>query len=132
MKNLLSKFIGIALQSAGLTLLFATQSVAQPVAIALENLPANPEMRVITVNLEPGQASAPHRHNAHVFVYVLSGEVEMQVRGGPLRRLSAGDTFYESPSDIHQVSRNASDTQPAAFLVHMLKSEGAPVTVPAD
>ncbi len=90
------------------------------------------EMRIIEINLAPGQSSSPHRHNAHVFVYVLEGEVEMQVRGGPVVRLKPGDSFYESPDDIHQTSRNASSTAPAKFLVHMLKVAGAPTTVAVE
>jgi quercetin dioxygenase-like cupin family protein len=87
-------------------------------------------MRIVEVNLAPGQASSPHRHNAHVYVYVLQGEVEMQVRGGPIRRLKAGDTFYESPDDIHQVGRNVSASAPAKFLVHMIKKAGESASVP--
>ena len=90
------------------------------------------EMLILEVILAPGQASMPHRHNAHTFVYVLEGEVEMQVRGGPLLRLGPGGTFYESPADIHQVSRNASSTRPAKILVHLLKPAGTPVSIPAD
>lgn len=89
-------------------------------------------MRIIEIELAPGQASAPHRHNAHVYVYVLEGEIEMQVRGGPLTRLKPGETFYETPDDIHQVSRNVSTTQPAKFLVHMLKQAGVPASVSVD
>ena len=36
-----------------------------------------------TVTYPPGGASPPHRHDAHVFVYVLEGELIMQVQGGP-------------------------------------------------
>ena len=32
-----------------------------------------------------------------------SREVEMQVRGGTLRRLGPGQVFYESPEDVHTV-----------------------------
>ena len=88
------------------------------------------EMFIVEVNMEPGQASQPHRHNAHVYVYVLEGEVEMQVRGGELQKLGPGGVFFESPDDIHQVSRNASATEPAKILVHMVKKAGAPVSVP--
>lgn len=98
---------------------------------ALHALPAaleNQEMRIITINLVPGQESSPHRHNAHVFVTVLEGNIEMQVRGGPLTRLGPGDSFYESPDDIHQVSRNMSSTEPAKFIVHMLKTVGQAAT----
>jgi len=103
-----------------------------PTVIPIDTLESGQEMRIQTIDLAPGQASQPHRHNAHVFVYVLEGTVEMQVRGGPLMRLGPGEVFHENPDDIHQVSRNASDTEPAKFVVHMLKKQGAPVTVQVE
>ncbi len=117
---------------------FALSNTAQagesPLSKILE-LPTileNQEMRIIEVQLAPGEASPPHRHNAHVYVYMLEGEVEMQVKGGALKRLKPGDTFYESPEDIHQVGRNVSSTESARFLVHMIKEVGAPATVLVD
>jgi len=104
---------------------------AQVLNQPLPPLPANQEMLVLEVNLAPGQESDPHRHNAHVFVYVLEGLVNMQVAGGEVMTLGPGEMFYESPDDIHQVSKNASDTETAKFLVHILKTVDAPVTVPA-
>ena len=83
------------------------------------------EIEVITVNYAPGAVDAIHRHNAHAVVYVLDGEVEMQVHGGTLRRLGPGEVFYESPEDVHTVSRNASKTKPAKFVVFFIKSEGS-------
>jgi len=87
--------------------------------------------QVITVEYGPGMSSATHRHNAHIFLYVLEGSVLMQVEGGELKALGPGDTFYESPDDVHTVSRNASHTLPAKFLVFMLKDKGRPTAVPA-
>jgi quercetin dioxygenase-like cupin family protein len=89
------------------------------------------EVTMSTVTYAPGQSSAPHRHNAHVFVYVLSGKVVMQVTGGDEKHLGPGETFYETPSDIHSVSRNASATEPAKLLVVMLKEKGRPATTPS-
>ena len=83
------------------------------------------EAVVLEVVYPPGVASSSHRHNAYTFVYVLEGTVEMQVAGGKLQRLVAGQTFYESPSDIHSVSRNASDTEPAKILVFFIKMKNA-------
>ena len=103
---------------------------APPMIKPLHELGANQEMRVVEISLAPGQESAPHRHNAHVFVYVLEGTVNMQVTGGELVTLSAGEMFYENPDDIHSVSQNASATEPAKFLVHMIKTIGVPVTTP--
>ena len=88
------------------------------------------EIEVITVNYAPGAVDAIHRHDAHAVVYVLDGEVEMQVRGGTLRRLGPGQVFYESPEDVHTVSRNASKTKPAKFVVFFIKNEGAPILTP--
>ena len=98
----------------------------------LPSLPDNQEMRVLTIDVAPGQTSSPHRHNAHVFVYILSGSMNMQVEGGPLVQLFPGDMFYESPENIHAVSDNASLTEPAKFLVHIIKTIDAPVSVPVN
>ena len=94
----------------------------------LPELPENQEILVSEVTLAPGQESSPHRHNAHVFVYVLEGRVNMQVAGGELVALSPGEMFYENPDDIHMVSQNASDTESAKFLVYIIKTVGMPVT----
>jgi quercetin dioxygenase-like cupin family protein len=94
-----------------------------------KQLPESPgkEIEVITVNYAPGAVDAIHRHNAHAVVYVLEGEIEMQVRGGMLQQLGPGQIFYESPEDVHTVSRNASKTKPAKFLVFFIKNEKAPI-----
>jgi len=88
------------------------------------------EGMMLTVEYPPGGSSASHRHNANTFVYVLEGSVVMQVAGGPEQTLTVGQTFYESPTDIHTVSRNASASKPAKILVFFVKEQGAPVTVP--
>lgn len=95
-----------------------------------KELAGNPGQEVLmsTVTYPPGGASPPHRHDAQVFVYVLEGELIMQVQGGPSVTLKPGETFYESPSDVHSVSANASQTAPAKFLVFIIKNKGAPTT----
>jgi quercetin dioxygenase-like cupin family protein len=90
------------------------------------------EALVITVEHVPGGSNASHRHNAHAFVYVLEGSVVMQLKGGEPVTLKAGQSFYEGPDDVHIVDRNASATQPAKFLVVMIKNKGAPALVPAQ
>jgi quercetin dioxygenase-like cupin family protein len=87
---------------------------------------------LLTVELEPGAESAPHRHNANTFVYVIEGTIVMQVKGGEAVTLKAGQTFYESPTDIHTVSKNASTTERAKFVVFMVKDVGVPASVPVN
>jgi quercetin dioxygenase-like cupin family protein len=93
---------------------------------------AGKEATMLIVEYPPGAASKSHRHNAFTFVYVLQGSVVMQVKGGPEVTLGPGQTFYESPEDVHAVSRNASNTEPAKILVFFVKNKDAPLTVPAN
>lgn len=110
----------------------ATAVQAQVMNVPLPPLPPNQEMLVLEVNLAPSQSSNPHRHNAHVFLYVLEGRVNMQVAGGEMVTLTPGQMFYETPESIHSVSQNASDTETAKLLVHIIKTVGAPVTTPVS
>lgn len=91
---------------------------------------AGKEAVMLTVEYAPGASSSKHRHNAHTFVYVLEGSIVMQVEGGKETILGPGQTFYESPDDVHTVSKNASDSKPAKFLVFFVKDKGAPASTP--
>jgi quercetin dioxygenase-like cupin family protein len=85
---------------------------------------------VLLVTYPPGSADEIHRHNAHAFVYVLEGSIVMQLRGAEPVTLKAGETFYEGPDDVHIVGRNASDSEPAKFVVVLVKKQGAPAVIP--
>jgi quercetin dioxygenase-like cupin family protein len=97
----------------------------------LTNIPGK-EGLMIAVEYPPGSSDPVHRHNAHGFIYVLEGSIVMQVRGGKEVTLTAGQTFYEGPNDVHVVGRNASKTEPAKFIVFLVKEKGAPVLIPTN
>src|SRR5882724_12939027 len=105
---------------------------AQVTPLMSRDLPEYPDKEglMITVVYPPGASDPIHRHNAHAFVYVLEGTVVMQVKGGKEVTLMPGQTFYEGPDDVHIVGRNASSTEPAKFVVVLVKNKGAPVLVP--
>jgi len=90
----------------------------------------NKEGLMVMVEYAPGMSSKKHRHNAHSFIYVLEGSIIMQVSGGDPVTLEAGQTFYESPKDIHLVSKNASRTRSAKFIVFSLNEKNSPVVIP--
>jgi quercetin dioxygenase-like cupin family protein len=98
---------------------------------ALKDYPGK-EVLMITVEYPPGGADPVHRHDAHGFIYVLEGSIVMAVKGGKETTLLPGQTFYEGPEDLHTVGRNASTSQPAKFLVLLLKDQGAPAAIPVD
>ena len=109
----------------------ADAQVAKETPLITKHLPDLPgkEGLIETVVLTPGEVDSAHRHNADVFAYVLEGSVITQLKGGKPQTVHAGEVFYESPTDVHIASRNASMTQPATLLVFFVKKIGASPTV---
>ena len=105
---------------------------AEVTTLMTKSLPELPgkEVLMITVEYPPGGADPIHKHNAHAFVYVLEGSIVMGVEGSKQVTLTPGQTFYEGPKDIHTVGHNASKTQPAKFIVLMVKDENVPFFIP--
>jgi quercetin dioxygenase-like cupin family protein len=88
------------------------------------------ELSMITVEYPPGGSTPAHTHHAQALLYVVEGSIVMQVRGGTAITLSQGQTWYEGPDDVHVVSRNASNSAPAKYVVFMVKDKGAPILTP--
>ena len=109
-------------ESAKVTPLMSKDVVAAP----------GKEITMITVEYMPGSVDPIHTHNAQALIYVLEGEIVMQVKGGPQVTLKPGQTFYEGPEDVHIVGRNASKTKPAKFVVFFVKEKGAPILTPVQ
>jgi len=78
------------------------------------------EITVNHVDYPPGRVGQPHQHRGFLFAYVLEGSVIAQVIGegvsDEVRTYRVGEMFYEPIGATHQVSRNASETQPARLL----------------
>jgi quercetin dioxygenase-like cupin family protein len=128
--NKVVSFLALAFSSL-LAFSGANAGTGKATTLMTKDLPDFPgkEGMVEIVAFAPGEVSEPHRHNADVFVYVLEGSIITQVKGDNPKTVHAGDVFFESPTDVHSVSRNASDTQPAKLLVFYVKVKGAPPTV---
>jgi quercetin dioxygenase-like cupin family protein len=125
-------FLLFALSSTNvLTGSSANSQFAKETPLLTKDLPDVPgkEGLIERVVLSPGEVVPPHRHNADVFAYVLEGSIITQLMGGKPRTVHAGEVFYESPTDVHVESSNASTTQPATLLVFFVKKAGAPPTV---
>ncbi len=105
---------------------------AQVKEVMVKDLPDFPgkEGLMLEVVYPPGSTDEIHRHDADAFVYVLQGSIVMQLKGGEPVTLHPGQTFYEGPNDVHIVGRNASQTEPAKFVVVLLKNKGAPAVMP--
>ena len=105
--------------------------VKQLMAKPLPEAPGR-EALMLEVSYPPGAKDMVHRHDAHALVYVIEGTIQMQLEGGPLVTVNAGETFYEGPDDVHVIGRNASTSKPARFVVVLIKRKGAPVLTPVN
>jgi quercetin dioxygenase-like cupin family protein len=85
---------------------------------------------VVEVNYAPGEADKPHSHPCTVIGYVAQGTIRFQVKGGPEGVYKAGESFYEAPNGVHQVSANASDKEPAKLIAFFICDHETPLTVP--
>jgi quercetin dioxygenase-like cupin family protein len=105
-------------------------------SLMTQELPAldgrNLEVTVQQLEYVPGGTSDAHRHNGCTFVYVLEGAVVTKIDDGPEKIYKPGEMFYEPPLHLHAVSRNASASEPAKFLVFRVIEKGKPATVPAQ
>lgn len=88
-------------------------------------------MKVVDVRYGPGESSAPHRHGCAVVVFVIDGAVRMSVRGGRDSVYRRGETFHETPTDVHQVSANASTSDSAHFTASFVCDHDGPLSTPA-
>lgn len=85
---------------------------------------------LVEVTYGPGASSAPHSHPCPVIVYVVKGTLRAKVKGEPEAVYHAGQSFYEPPNGVHQVSANASTTQPVKFIAYFLCDHDTELSVP--
>ena len=89
------------------------------------------EITVNYVDYAPGRVGAAHKHPGFVLAYVLEGAVIAKISGqGEEKMYTAGQMFYEQPGATHEVSKNASQTQPARLLAMIFAKKGATLTSP--
>jgi quercetin dioxygenase-like cupin family protein len=87
------------------------------------------EVTVSYVDYPPGRVGGVHHHAGFVLAYVLEGAVVTKISGqGEERTFTAGQMFYEQPGATHEVSKNASQTQPARLLAMIFAKKGSTLT----
>jgi quercetin dioxygenase-like cupin family protein len=96
------------------------------------DVPANAknlEVNVVEHDFAPGATSGWHIHHGYEIAYVLSGAMNVQIAGGPIRHVVKGDTF-EVERDTPHRAMNASTSEPAVLLITYLKDKNGPLMIP--
>lgn len=105
-------------------------TVAPAFANTIPNIPGK-SLKAVVVTYPPGGKTPAHRHAKSAFItaYVLSGAIRSGVDGGAPKVYRAGESFTEHPGARHDVSENASDTEPASLLaIFVVDSDDAELT----
>ena len=108
----------------------AQDAVVTPLLIRTISDPPASEVVVMTVDYAAGDVDALDRLHAQKSIYVLEGSIEMGLQDGRVVTLHPGQTFHESPNDIHTVARNASKVWPAKALVVLVRNRGVNAVAP--
>jgi quercetin dioxygenase-like cupin family protein len=85
---------------------------------------------LVEVAYGPGASSAPHSHPCPVIVYVVKGTLQAKVKGEPEAVYHAGESFYEAPNGVHEISANASKTEPVKFVAYFVCDHDTELSVP--
>jgi len=99
---------------------------------ALPNVPGK-SIKGVLVEYGPGGSSPAHTHAKSAFIYatVLEGAIRSSVNSGPVVTYHTGQSFSEMPGDLHSVSANASNTEPAKLLaVFVVDTDEKELTTP--
>jgi len=87
------------------------------------------KVTIVEVTYGPGASSPPHSHPCPVIGYVMAGALRTQVKGEPEAIYKGGQTFYEAPNGVHQVSANASTQRPVKFLAYFVCDQDTELSV---
>lgn len=131
--------LGIAVLAASFAITSGSSRAADPVPVTVTELlkqehpeHADKEVLVKRIELQPGAEAPPHVHPGMVTGYVESGSLEFQLKGGPLLKLKAGDTFFEPPGSHHMVARNSSSKEKTVIIAFVVNPKGAPLSTPLE
>ncbi len=85
---------------------------------------------LVEVTYGPGASSAPHSHPCPVIVYVVKGTLRAKVKGEPEAVYHAGESFFEAPNGVHEISANASKTEAVKFVAYFVCDHDTELSVP--
>jgi quercetin dioxygenase-like cupin family protein len=108
------------------------RTTAQQQEVLKSELASVPEKEgtVLRLELPAGWVGDWHYHTGDVFVYVISGEFEVDVDGQGRKRFGAGQAYHEAVNTTMQ-ARNGSTTRSTELIVFQVSGKGEPLMIVA-
>jgi quercetin dioxygenase-like cupin family protein len=118
---------GIVWAQTGMKAATLLQSTTTAVGQQIQFPQGRNQFTGVLIELAPGGEVGRHLHPFPNYVYVLNGQITIDIDGQPSRTYSAGESFVESTNTWHNgVNRGQ---VPVTILVVFAGEEGKPVTV---
>jgi len=110
--------------------LVASPALADPpdIHVDVPNGAKNMEVNVVEHDIAPGQTVAWHIHHGSEISYVLSGALNLQIEGGPIRHVAQGETFVIDPNTPHRAYNDGTET--VRLLITYLRDKSGPLAIP--
>lgn len=110
--------------------LIASPALADPpdIHVDVPKNAKNMEVNVVEHDIAPGQTVAWHIHHGTEISYVLSGALNLQIEGGPIRHVAQGETFVIDPNTPHRAYNDGTET--ARLLITYLRDKKGPLAIP--
>jgi len=108
----------------------ASPALADPpdIHVDVPNNAKNMEVYVRERDIAPGEKVDWHIHHGTEISYVLSGALNLQIAGSPIRHLVEGDWFQVDPDTPHRATNDG--TEPARLLITYLRDKNGPLAIP--
>lgn len=127
-QSVVASYVLLAGLIAGSSLASADQTITPLLKQSLDGLEGM-EANVALIEVSPGHETERHTHPGHVFLFVLEGEVELDLEGHDPIRVKAGEAAYELPN-VPMVGRNISSSEGARLVLFQVGKANQEMTVP--
>jgi quercetin dioxygenase-like cupin family protein len=88
------------------------------------------EVVQVRVDFAPGVLAPNHRHHGEEIVYVIEGQLEYQLEGGPPVTLSAGQVLFIPDGTVHS-AKNVGTVNAAELATYIVEKD-KPLVEPSD
>lgn len=95
------------------------------------NVESGEEIQIREILFAPSWKAPRHYHNSDLFIYVISGELEVDMDGEGLKTYTDGQALRMKPNTPME-ARNASDTTSLKLAVFQVGNPDSPFVVPVE
>lgn len=89
-----------------------------------------PQITAVMVEIPPGAQTGWHKHPYPCVAYILSGSLSVEMEGGKVHEITAGQALAESVNVLHNGKNTG--TEPVKLVMFVMGAKDKPFTVKAS